>query len=167
MTPRLSDYLAALLTLALVACLVLGVVAKCAGEEGRWVWAEVKAYTEKDDRGHPYNDGFTAPPSSINLRRTDDPNEIYGIAAHPAYLPHGTRIYVPGYWEMLQANRITIPTRMIEVNDTMGDRGRRRQLELHGVAYVIEVRFRLRDTARQWGLNNGNGKRFMKVFIYK
>lgn len=135
---------------------------------GRWVAAEVKAYSKDDkiDRGHRYNDGKTAPPSNINLDRTTDPNEIYGIAADPKYAPHGTRVYIPGYWEKLQANRRTVPTKMTTVNDTMGGIGRGRQKEVAGVAYVFEVRFRTAKAVREWGINNDSGKRFMLVYIY-
>lgn len=135
---------------------------------GRWVWAHVRAYSAFDriDSGHRFNDGRTAPPSSINLKRTSDPNEIYGIAADPRYLPHGTKIYVPGYWEKLQGNSKTIPTRMITVNDTCGGIGKRIQDSMRGIAYYVEVRFRRERTARQWGVNNDSGTKYMKVFIY-
>jgi len=139
------------------------------GEPGRWVTAYVRAYSHKDkiDSGHKFNDGKTAPPSNINLRRTTDPNKIYGFACDPAYLPHGTRIYVPGYWEKLQANRVSRPTRMTEVNDTCGGIGKGIQKKHRGVAYYIEVRFRGPGAAHIWGINNGQGEgTFMQVYIY-
>ena len=139
------------------------------GRPGRWVPAEVRAYTafNKIDSGHKYNDGITAPPSSINLRRTTDPNEIYGIAADPRYLPHGSEVYVPGYYEMLQRNRRTIPTRMITVNDTVGGKGKRRQRQLAGRAFYMEVRLLKEPNAREWGINNGRGRgTLMWVYVY-
>ena len=148
--------------------LFLLLIVSCPAESGRWVWAHVRAYSafDKIDRGHRYNDGKTASPSNINLKRTSDPNEIYGIAADPYYLPHGTRIYVPGYWEKLQNNKQTIPTRMITVNDTCGGIGKGVQKSMRGVAYYMEVRFRGEEEADKWGINNGSGTKYMKVFIY-
>lgn len=139
------------------------------GEPGRWVTAYVRAYSAFDtiDSGHKFNDGKTAGPSNINLNTTTDPNQMYGFACDPSYLPHGTRIYVPGYWEKLQANRVSVPTRMTEVNDTCGGIGKRIQRKYKGVAYYIEVRFRSERAARRWGVNNGQAEgTFMQVYIY-
>lgn len=136
---------------------------------GRWVPAYVRAYSafNKLDHGHKYNDGWTAGPSRINLRTTTDPNKIYGFACDPAYLPHGTRIYVPGYWEKLQGNKVSIPTQMTMVNDTCGGIGKSKQEDLKGQAYYIEIRFLREREAFKWGINNGKGEdTLMMVYIY-
>lgn len=139
------------------------------GRPGRWVPAHVRAYSASDkiDHGHKYNDGKTAGPSNINLRTTTDPNKIYGFACDPVYLPHGTRIYVPGYWEKLQANKVSVPTRMTQVNDTCGGMGKKIQKRLRGTAYYIEARFLTERAAHDWGINNGKGEgTIMMVYIY-
>jgi len=122
---------------------------------GRWVWAKVTAYTPWDeiDANSGYQDGYTA---IMVDTQSGNPNEMYGIAADPRAIPYGTRVYVPEYWESLQNNKNSIPTRII-VDDTGGAM---RQSWDHGELH-IDVRYRTKDAARKWGVKH------MKIFIYE
>lgn len=109
--------------------------------------AKVTAYTAWDpiDANSGYQDGYTS--IGINTQLTNEPNKIYGIAADPRILPYHTEVYVPKYWDMLQNNKVSRPTRVI-VDDT--GYNMRRSWD-NGIIH-IDVRFRNRETAINWGV---------------
>jgi len=125
-----------------------------AESEGRWVRALVTAYTPWDvlDSNSGYQDGFTSTMVNTN---SNDPNKIYGVAADPRAVPYGTKIYVPEYWESLQSNKNSIPTRIV-VDDTGG--AMRNNWD-DGVLH-LDVRYRTTKSAKNWG------RRWMMVYIY-
>jgi 3D (Asp-Asp-Asp) domain-containing protein len=137
--------------------------------EGRWAWVKVTGYTPWDaiDSRSGYQDGYTS--TMVNTRSTD-PNAIYGIAADPRVVPYGTQIYVPGYWESLQNNTRSRPTRMSRVDDTGGKVRRfRPHYQMVGdrrvwVEMHLDVRYRTRR-----GINRflPHGVHYLQVFIYK
>jgi 3D (Asp-Asp-Asp) domain-containing protein len=123
---------------------------------GKWVYALVTAYTpwDKIDSGSIYQDGFT---STMVNTSSNDPNDIYGIAADPNAIPYGTKIYVPGYWESLMNNKVSVPTRMTTVDDTGG---MMRRSWSKGIIH-IDIRYRTTKSALQWG------RKWMYIFIYE
>lgn len=131
---------------------------------GRWAWAKVTAYTPGPESCGPYADGFTS--VGVNTRSID-PNNIYGLAADPRDIPYGTAVFIPEYWEMLQNNFTSVPSRMTEIDDTGGAmrqfrphyrniRNQRVYIEFH-----IDVRFRQVSTCRRWGV------KYLRIFIYE
>jgi len=125
-----------------------------AQRSGKWVRALVTAYTPWDaiDSNSGYQDGYTA---TMVDTTSGNPNDMYGVAADPRAIPYGTEIYVPDYWESLQANQNSIPSRII-VDDTGGMM--RRNWD-RGVLH-IDVRYRTTEAAKKWG------KRWVTIFIY-
>lgn len=124
---------------------------------GRWIWARVTAYTAWDpiDANSGYQDGYT---STMVDTCSNNPHDVYGIAADPRAIPYGTAIYVPGYWESLQKNKIMVPTRMTIVDDTGGML--RNSWDNEKIVH-LDVRYRTRRAALNWGV------RWMRVFIYE
>jgi 3D (Asp-Asp-Asp) domain-containing protein len=122
--------------------------------KGKWVTAIVTAYSPHiRSCGKWSRLGKTSTGVKV---RTPDPNDAYGIAADPKVIPYGTKVYVPGYYEMLQNNKTCIPTEMTEVDDTGGGM---RQSARKGIIH-IDVRFRTEKAAKEWG------KKKMDIFIY-
>lgn len=138
--------------------------------KGRWVEVAVTAYTPFDaiDSRSGFQDGYT---SIMVNTQSGNPNHMYGIAADPRVLPYGTEIYVPGYWEALQRNKVSKPTRMTRVDDTGG--AMRRSWRRYGVIH-IDLRFRTTRGARNWlrrnahrGWTDRNNRLRMRVFVYE
>lgn len=125
-----------------------------AESNGKWVRALVTAYTPWDvaDSDSGYQDGFT---STMVDTRSLNPNHIYGVAADPRAVPYGTKIYIPEYWESLQSNKNSIPTKIV-VDDTGGAM---RNSWDNGILH-FDVRYRTTKAAKRWG------KRWMMVYIY-
>jgi 3D (Asp-Asp-Asp) domain-containing protein len=123
--------------------------------DGRWIKAKVTAYTPWDeiDSNSGYQDGYT---STMVDTQSTDPNKIYGIAADPRAIPYGTKVYVPGYWESLQNNKISVPTKMTIVDDTGG---KLRQSWNDGILH-IDIRYRTNKAAKNWGVKH------IEIFIF-
>jgi 3D (Asp-Asp-Asp) domain-containing protein len=122
--------------------------------KGKWVTAIVTAYSpHARSCGKWSHLGKTSTGVKV---RTPNPDDAYGIAADPKVIPYGTKVYVPGYYEMLQNNKTCIPTEMTEVDDTGGGM---RQSARRGIIH-IDVRFRTEKAAKEWG------KKKMDIFIY-
>lgn len=122
---------------------------------GRWRTAIVTAYSPHAKSCGKWSKlGKTSTGVYV---RSDDPDDVYGIAADPKMVPYGTKIYVPGYFEKLQNNKTLIPTEMTGVDDTGGAM---RKSARKGILH-IDVRFRTQTEAERWGV------REMEVFIYE
>lgn len=147
MTDRLLPHL---FLLVAVLGLLAGFLLPGIGSEpttGRWMTVKASAYCPC-----PICCGVRA--AGLTADGTKVQESPYGIAAHPGYLPYGTRIVIPsgqGYLDRCRADR------SFTVDDTGGVIRRRSESTPD---LWIDLRFRSHASAMAWGV------RTISVFVF-